>query len=52
MARIRLLHRVYRKSANRVDTQLIELAAGGDRLVTDGHHFSPCKLASTTPLAD
>ena len=45
MARIRLLHRVYRKSANRVDTQLIEFATGGDRLVTHGHQFSPGKPA-------
>ena len=38
MAGIRLLHGVHRKSADGVDTQLIELrTGGGDRLVTDCH---------------
>src|ERR1700674_3312811 len=46
MARVRLLHRVHRKSANRVDTQLIELCTGGDRLATQSHKFSPRKSAS------
>jgi hypothetical protein len=50
MARVRLLYRVHRKSANRVDTQLIELRTGGDRLVTDSHQFSPRKSASAAVL--
>jgi hypothetical protein len=41
MSRVRLLHGIYRKRANRVDAQLIELGSGGDRLVTDCHQFSP-----------
>src|SRR5882762_2927176 len=45
MARVRLLYRVHRKSANRIDTQLIELCTGGDRLVTDSHQFSPRKIS-------
>src|SRR6202521_2131477 len=46
VTRVRLLHRVHRKSTNRVDTQLIELCTSGDRLVTDSHQLSPRKSAS------
>src|SRR6202158_5162105 len=45
MARVRLLYRVHRKRANRIDTHLIELCTGGDRLVTDSHQLSPRKSA-------
>jgi hypothetical protein len=43
MAGICLLDGIYGKRANRVDAQLIELCAGGDRLVTDSHLSSPRK---------
>src|SRR5271155_1159509 len=51
MAGVCLLHRIHRKSANRVDTQLIELCTGGgDRLVTDGHQSLLAKRAAETAL--
>ena len=50
MPRVRLLHRVHRKRANGVDTQLVELCTGGDRLITDSHQFSPRKSACVALL--
>src|SRR5271165_1001937 len=50
MARVRLLHRVHRKGANRVDTELIELrTGGGDRLVTDCHQILSLQIGLPYP---
>src|SRR5208337_1902403 len=50
MTGVRLLYRVHRKRANRVDTQPVEFCTGGDSLVTDSHQCPPRKSACVAVL--